>query len=463
MQKDTLWTSLSLALKKTLNEVSYTNWIEPLVPISIENKVLLLKASNSISVGMLDKMYKSIMLEQLQMIDVTMRGVSFTLLETGSIDSEVEILLHEDETTDTDSEEIAPPKAPLAPRQKHQNRLINDSLTFGRFYTGGENEFALNAAQVVAKEPGRKRFNPLYIYGGIGMGKTHLIQAIANSAHEQHPKLTVVYVTADEFYYGFSTAAKERRIDDFLSTFLKADILLIDELHRFSGRVASQIELFKIFNELHLNNKQIVFTAHQPPEQLEGFEDRLISRFQWGLSVGILPPKLATRRTILQGLVERENLDINSDILDYITKEGPANIRAMEGVVIRLLAQASFSKKDITIGSVETLLDDLQTREKRSNYTAGEILRTVSDYYDIGVDSIKSASRTQEVALARQVAMYLSKKYTNLGFKAIGAELGNKNHSTVIHGVKAIDLRKKTDANLKAALKAIEHTLLKNS
>jgi len=325
---------------------------------------------------------------------------------------------------------------------------LNKRFTLDNFVIGSNNEFATSAAKAVAQSPGATKFNPLLIYGGVGLGKTHLLQSIGNFIIDNNPQKVVTYITSEEFYLGFIDAIKNNSTQKFTSVFRSSDVLLMDDIQFFSGKESTQEEFFHIFNTLHQSRKQIVLTSDLPPASIKGLQDRLISRFQWGLSVDIQPPNQETRIAILKKkFAENENMNLPPEILYYIAENVSSNIRELEGVVIRLLAFASIVHKDITLDLVKDLLKTGEKTEK-SKISIDEIIEKTAKFYKVPVNNIREKNRRKEVAFCRQVAMYISKTATNSSLKTIGLNFGGRDHSTVIHAIQQIEDLIKTDKSV---------------
>jgi chromosomal replication initiator protein len=335
---------------------------------------------------------------------------------------------------------------------------LNKRFTLDTFVIGPSNQFAQSAALAVAKAPGKTKFNPLLIYGGVGLGKTHLLQSIGNFVIANNPKAVVLYITSEEFYLSFIDAIKSNNTKKFTTRFRTTDVLLMDDIQFFSGKESTQEEFFHIFNELHKNGKQLVLTTDVPPQEIKGLQDRLISRFQWGLSVDIQPPNLETRVAILKKKAEEDNLNIPENILYFIAENVASNIRELEGVVIKLLAYASITKSDITIDLVRSVLKD-SLKSQKSKISLDDIIEKVGAYYKIPVNKIREKDRRKEVAHCRQVGMYIAKTITNHSLKTIGLHFGGRDHSTVIHAIQNIESIKSEDLALVNDIEYIIGTL----
>lgn len=312
---------------------------------------------------------------------------------------------------------------------------MNPRFTFETFVVGGNSQFAHSAAKAVGDAPGRTRFNPLMIYGGSGLGKTHLLQAIGHQIHARFPEVRVRYVPTEDFKNEYIYHVQKNKVNDFSAFYRQqVDVLLMDDIQFLVGRDALQQEFFHLFNAFHQSNRQIVMTSDCPPGELQGLEERLVSRFQWGLSVDIQPPDRDTREAILRNKAAEENLDLEEGIISYIAENVDTNIRQMEGIVRNLIFQASIRGGDVTLNLAQEVVDSQVQKSSMRRFSPQEIAGVVGDFYRVDPASLFSEGRgTKEVAHARQVAMYLVKQLTQLPYKSIGGHFGDRDHSTVIH------------------------------
>jgi chromosomal replication initiator protein len=335
---------------------------------------------------------------------------------------------------------------------------LNKRFTFDSFVVGPNSKFAHSAATAVANAPGKTKFSPLLIYGGVGLGKTHLLQAIGNFVQSKNPQSLVLYSTSEEFYLSFIDAIKNNSTKKFSTQFKNADVLLIDDIQFFSGKESSQEEFFHLFNNLHKNGKQIALTSDVPPQNILGLQERLISRFQWGLCVDIQPPDLETRVAILKKKAEEDNLNIPENILYFIAENVSSNIRELEGVIIKLLAYASITMSDITIDLVRSVLKE-NSKTQKTIVSLDEIIERVGEYYKVPVNKIREKDRRKEVAHCRQMGMYISKIMTKYSLKTIGLHFGGRDHSTVIHAIQNIEKKKVKDISLLNEIEYIINSL----
>ena len=314
---------------------------------------------------------------------------------------------------------------------------LNPKYNFDTFVIGGSNRFAHAAAVAVAEAPA-KAYNPLFIYGDSGLGKTHLLHAIGHYAQSMYPTIRVRYVSSEEFTNDFINSIANNRGAAFQSRYRNIDILLIDDIQFLQGKAETQEAFFHTFNTLHDHNKQVVITSDVPPKHLTGFEDRMRTRFEWGLITDVQTPDLETRIAILRKKAEREKLSAPDEILEYIATKITSNIRELEGTLIRVTAFANLNKQAIDLPLVQTVLKDLITLDEDNVIAPVDIINATADYFRLGIDELTGTSRAQAIATARQIAMYLCRELTNLSLPKIGQLFGGRDHTTVMHACKKI-------------------------
>ncbi|HHL72632.1 MAG TPA: chromosomal replication initiator protein DnaA [Bacteroidetes bacterium] len=320
---------------------------------------------------------------------------------------------------------------------------LNRSYTFDNFVEGSSNQFAKAAALAVSEAPGATSFNPLVIYGGVGLGKTHLIQAIGNLSLQKGTVKNVMYVSSEKFTIEFINSIQNNKTTEFSNIYRNVDLLLVDDIQFFINKERTQEEFFHTFNALHQNGKQIVLTSDRPPKEITGIEERLLSRFQWGLVADIQPPDFETRTAILLKKAEENGIELPGDVVQLMAYSVKSNIRELEGGLIKLLAYSSLKGRDITLDLAKEVLKDIISHKKK-HITIEDIQKIVAGYYNIPDDMLRAKTRKKEVALARQMAMYHAKNHTKHSLKTIGLHFGGRDHSTVIHAITTIDnLRKK--------------------
>jgi len=432
-----LWNQILDHLSRTIDSHRIETWFRPLKLVEQPDPELLaLLAPNRFIADFLQQHYREPLLSLARSLRPTIRDVSFTPADLQEPPSRPQ------PSPQPYTIKPQPPQQPITPAQ-HQTTL-NKRFTFDSFVVGSGNEFAKSAAFAVAESPGKTKFNPLLLYGGVGLGKTHLLQAIGNYALNIDPRARVTYVTSEDFYLQFIDAIKNNDTKTFTARFRTSDVLLVDDIQFLGGKESTQEEFFFIFNTLYQNGRQIVLTSDLPPASLRGLQDRLVSRFQWGLSVDIQPPNLEMRVAILKKKAEEGHLDLSEQVLYYIAESYSSNIRELEGAIIRLLAYASITKSDVSIDTVQAVLKPAPKAAK-SRVSIDAIIEHVAQFYAIPINNLREKNRRKEVAHARQVAMYIAKCITNHSLKSIGLNFGGRDHSTVIHAITQIEQQKKTD------------------
>jgi chromosomal replication initiator protein len=326
---------------------------------------------------------------------------------------------------------------PMLPSTSHEFGRLNPKYVFDTFVIGSSNRFAHAAAVAVAEAPA-KAYNPLFIYGDSGLGKTHLLHAIGHYARRLYSGIRVRYVNSEEFTNDFINSIRDDEGASFKTTYRNVDVLLIDDIQFLAGKDRTLEEFFHTFNSLHNNNKQVVITSDQPPKLLAGFEDRMKSRFEWGLLTDIQPPELETRIAILRKKALSEGLSAPDDALEYIASKIASNIRELEGALIRVTAFASLNRQPVDVALAEMVLKDLITDDNAQEITSSQILTQTAEYFKLSMEELCSKSRTRTLVTARQIAMYLCRELTDMSLPKIGQELGGRDHTTVIHADRKI-------------------------
>jgi chromosomal replication initiator protein len=349
----------------------------------------------------------------------------------------------------------------LRPRQPFATNL-NTKYTFDNFIQGTCNQLARSAGLTVAQRPSQTAFNPLFIYGEVGQGKTHLAHAIGNYARLLHPDKQILYLDADRFTQQYVDAVRSKQISTFLSRFQSLDIFILDDIQFLIGRESTQDIFFHLFKNLHEANRQLVITADAAPQDLRGLAERITSRFSWGLAAQLLPPDLETRLKILQYKVHQEGLDIPDPILTYIAENIQSHVRDLEGTLIQLMAEASINRRDINLALAQEVIQRFQPYRNRA-VTVEQIVQAVSDYFRIHPEELRGKSRRKEIAYARHLAVFLSRKHTHHALKAIGDRFGGRDHSTILHSIECIESALHTDRDLAKHVQELERILFRGA
>ncbi len=459
-QAHSVWTACLDLVRESVNSQSFKTWFEPIVPLGLEGQKLTIQIPSQFFYDWLEEHYNSL-------INTTIVQV---LGQSATLDYSIR---NEDPQVEFEYAPAVSPK-PVFPPQPESFRFktsgqangrsqkiesfLNPRYIFDNFIKGDSNQLARAAASAVANNPGGTSFNPLVIYGGTGLGKTHLIQAIGNYALANGKAERVIYVSSEKFTVEFVDAIQSDRISDFSSFYRSMDILIVDDIQFFSGKEKTQDNFFHTFNELHQIGKQIILSSDRPPKELKGLDDRLLSRFQWGLTSDIQPPDLETRIAILRKKSEDDNIELPQEVVECIAANVTTNIRELEGCLISLLAKASLEGKQVNLDLAREVLK-VVVGDIKSPVTIDEIQRTVSEYFNIPEDLMRAKTRKQEVVTARQIAMFLAKELTNSSLKTIGLHFGGRDHSTVIHAYQSVEDQMRLDSKFQSNVHQIKRKL----
>ncbi len=336
---------------------------------------------------------------------------------------------------------------------------LNPNFTFDNLVEGPNNRLAINAGLSVASRPGNTPYNPLFIYGGVGLGKTHIANAIGVEIKRRNPDKNVLYVSMEKFTQQYTSSVANHTRDDFIHFYQMIDALIVDDVQFLSGKVGVQKVFFQIFNHLHLNKKQLIFTSDKSPVDMQDVEMRLLSRFKWGLSAMLKQPDFETRKKIIESKLYRDGVKFPEDVIEYIAKHVTTNIREIEGVLTSIIAQAAFNHREINLELAEEVISNF-VRNQKPVYTCDLIQKIVADYFNLEVEHIRSRSRKRSIVQARQISMYLAKKYTKSSLEQIGKQIGNRDHATVIYSMKVVNDLMDTDKKFKRMVKELESKLI---
>ncbi|UKM64559.1 chromosomal replication initiator protein DnaA [Flavobacteriaceae bacterium GSB9] len=335
---------------------------------------------------------------------------------------------------------------------------LNPNYSFENFLEGDSNRLARSAGLAVAAKPGGTSFNPLLIFGGVGLGKTHLAHAIGVDIKDKYPEKTVLYISAEKFTQQYIDAVKKNNRNDFIHFYQIIDVLIIDDVQFLSGKTGTQDVFFHIFNHLHQNGKQVVLTSDKAPVDMQDIEQRLLSRFKWGLSAELQNPDFETRVSILRNKLYRDGVEMPEEIIEYVAKNIKTNVRELEGAIISLIAQSSFNKKEITLDLARIIVEKFVKNTKRE-VSIDYIQKVVSDYFQMDVDTLQSKTRKRHIVQARQLAMFFAKKLTKASLASIGSQIGKRDHATVLHACKTVDNLSSTDKQFRKYVEDITKKL----
>ena len=443
-----LWAKTLEIIKSELSEVSFNTWIKSCEPISISTDTIKISVPNSFTQDILDKRYKDLVANSIKAVCSKLYKIEFIIV------------------SDLDEKEESPKNSSNKPSKSiivndEMSSTLNPKYTFDSFVIGNSNRFAHAASLAVAESPA-KAYNPLFIYGGVGLGKTHLMHAIGHYILESNPNAKVVYVSSEKFTNELINAIKDDKNEEFRNKYRNVDILLIDDIQFIAGKERTQEEFFHTFNALHDANKQIILSSDRPPKEIPTLEDRLRSRFEWGLIADIQVPDFETRMAILKKKADVENLNVANEGMGYIATRIKSNIRELEGALIRIIAYSSLTNREVTVDLASEALKDIISKKQGKHITVDLIQDIVASYFNLRVEDLKSQRRTRNVAYPRQIAMYLSRKLTDMSLPKIGEEFGGRDHTTVIHAYEKISENLKTDNSLQNIINDITKKLTQN-
>jgi len=453
MSTKAIWSKACEYLKETLSKDVFDRWIAVIEAKSIDGDQFLLSVANNFYQNWLEENYLPLIQDAIN----------------ASTEAEYKVRLAVSHNLPPVIEKKTKSPKPVAKpvTEKPSGRTVRSSLplnpkyVFEKFVVGSSNSFPHAASMAVAQSPGRA-YNPLFLYGGVGLGKTHLMQAIGNHVVKQQVKSKVCYVTSESLLNEYIDAIGKKGLVQFRKKYRNADILLIDDIQFLGGKERMQEEFFHTFNALFDSHKQIVMTCDRPACEIPGLEHRLVSRFEWGLVTELELPDFETRVAILRNKQEQLGSKIADEVLNYLAQNIKANIRRLEGALIRVVSYASLTGKPITMESVEYLLRDTLDQEQQQTITVEEIQKVVSDYFDIRMGDMTSNRRPQSIAFPRQVAMYLSREMTDHSLPTIGQAF-SKNHATVMHACRTVTAKLKADSSLRQSLNVIQQKLTRNT
>lgn len=465
------WERCMSIIEDNVNRRAYQTWFLPIRAVDLSNNILTIQVPSQFFYEWLEEHYVELLAKTIKRVLGRSGQLAYRIqMENNSQKQPATMQLpssnHAKPSKESnfidmplmveDPSKIKNPFAIPGMKRMQIDAQLNVNLTFENFIEGECNILCRNSGLRVAQKPAETSFNPLMIFGGTGSGKTHLMQAIGNEVRKLHPAKTVLYVSAEKFINQYIEHSKNREVGDFINFYQLIDVLLLDDIHIFTNAPKAQDALFAIFNHLHQNGKQIVLTSDTAPKDLDGMQERLLSRFRWGLTAEMLQPDFETRKAILEVIMRNEGTEISEEVSQYIAFNIQNNIRDLRGAVISILAQSTLLKKDIDLELAKRVVKNLiKTPEKEIGI--GDIQKMVCSYFKIDYDKLQSKTRTGDVVNARQIAMYLAKKFTKCSLKTIGDHFGKRDHTTVIHSVQKVEDFLKTDEKYRESFLEIQH------
>jgi chromosomal replication initiator protein len=475
MSKDckTVWNNCLGIIRANIGEQSFKTWFQPIKPMRLHQNTLTIQVPSQFFYEWLEEHYVHVLkkaitqelgvegrLEYSIVVDKgndKQKPLSLSLPNTATLRGG----LHKQQTQAVgntvaviDQKPMYNPEPKVMPHPQIRSNL-NRQYSFDNLIEGECNRLACAAGQAVAKNPGTTAFNPLVIHGGVGLGKTHLVQAIGNDIKLMTPHKQVLYVPSDQFITQFVDAVKTNQVQQFTNYYLQVDVLIIDDIQFLAGKDKTQESFFHIFNHLHQAGKQIIMTSDCPPKDLKGMEERLLSRFKWGLTTDVKVPDYEARLKIVEAKAKQEGMNISKNIMEFIAKNVDTNIRELQGVLVSLLAKASLTRKEIDLQMAKDTIEDI-VKHQQLELNVEYVMKAVAEYMGVTVEDLKSKTRKQPIASVRQIAMFFCQRYTHESVKVIGETFGGRDHSTVTHATKAVERKAKKDDAFKSQLEGIK-------
>ena len=460
-----IWNNCLSVIKDNVTEEAYKTWFEPIVPVSLDNNLFILQVPSPFFAEFLDEHHLNLLKPVIKRFAGEKVKLAYKLPVDSSASNGTMTVPSSNRSVPKNPIGQPPPQrlsdGPINPfvipglKKLQIDSQLNENYTFDNFIEGDCNRLARSAGMKIAKEPGKTAFNPLVIYSGTCLGKTHLCHAIGLETKRLHPEKTVLYVQAEQLSTQYVTANKNNNRPDFINFYQMIDVLIIDDIQFLAGKAGTQDVFFHIFNHLQQNNKQIVITSDKFPSELQGMEDRLLSRFKWGLAADLQAPDLPTRTSIIREKLYDNGITFPDEVVQYIASNVRNNIRELEGVMNSLMAQSLLNKRAVTLEMAQQIIDRF-VRNTVKEVSVEYIINIVCEYFKISPEQLALKTRKRQVVQARQIAMYLAKKYSNASLAAIGQQCGKKDHATVHHACKTIANQLETDKQFKVMFADIE-------
>lgn len=452
----TKWSKCLEIIRDNVSDAVFSTWFADIKPLKYEDNTLTIQVKSNFVYEFLEGNFVDLLRTTLFKVMGKGTQLMYSVLtdKDNNLSMELSTDSYDNKYKRNDSNVAA--KAMQEVVQELDSMLIN-RYTFDNYVEGISNRLSRSVAASVADRPGRV-FNPLFIHGASGVGKTHLVNAIGLKIKELHPELRVLYVSAHLFQVQYTDSILQKNFNDFMRFYQSIDVLIIDDIQEFAGLQKTQNAFFHIFNHLHLNGKQLIMTSDRSPAQLQGMEERLLTRFKWGMTAEIEKPDLDLRKNILRNKIHKDGLKFPEEVISFIAEHVNASIRDLEGIVVSIMAHSTINNADIDINLARRIIGDFSNYEKKT-ITIDEIIKKVSEFYGVEPAAINTRSRKREVVLVRQVSMFLAKKYLDMSTSKIGQYVGDRDHATVLHACKTITNLAETDKQFRSELNEIDMML----
>lgn len=461
MNNAELWQAVLAELELGISKANFITWFKNTGIVSFDGGHAMLCVPNAFTQSWLEKKYHQLIIKSIERITgKPIKKLEYKIDQIKNIPAQP--LFNSNTSSALLPSTLAPTPAPLRPTDNNGGFTLNPKYTFDSFVVGKTSELAYAAAQAVASRPGTA-YNPLFIYGSVGLGKTHLLQAIGTHLSQTHQKYSVLYVSAEKFSNDFITSVREKNAKEFQNRYRTIDLLLIDDIQFIAGKEGTQESFFHTFNELHQQNKQVVITSDRPPKAIPALEERLKSRFEWGMIVDISPPDFETRTAILEKKCIEKNFPLPDKVLQTMATLVQSNIRELEGALNKIIAFHQLKNLVPTVESVKTILSVTPSTGSRQLLTPNQLTNVVSQFYNISLEDLVGKNREKKVAVPRQMIMYLMREELKMSYPAIGDELGGRDHTTAIHAHEKIKHGIEADMRLKQELELLRQRLYVNN
>lgn len=452
----TKWNKCLEIIRDNVPEAVFATWFADIKPLRYEDNTLTIQVKSNFVYEFLEGNFVDLLRTTLFRVMGNGTQLMYSVLTDKDNNLSMEVSTDNMSSKGTGNSGNCAPTTMQESIQELDSMLIN-RYTFENYIEGVSNRLSRSVAASVADRPGRA-FNPLFIHGSSGVGKTHLVNAIGVKIKELHPELRVLYVSAHLFQVQYTDSILQKNFNDFMRFYQSIDVLIIDDIQEFAGLQKTQNAFFHIFNHLHLNGKQLIMTSDRSPAQLQGMEERLITRFKWGMTAEIEKPDFELRKNILRNKIYRDGLKFPEEVISFIAEHVNASIRDLEGIVVSIMAHSTINNAEIDLSLARRIVGDFSNYEKK-NITIDDIIKKVADFYGIEVSAINTRSRKREVVLVRQVSMFLAKKHLDMSTAKIGQYVGNRDHATVLHACKTITNLAETDKQFRSELNEIDLSL----
>src|SRR6056297_756325 len=454
---NSVWNNCLAFIQDNIQPQAFKTWFEPIKPIKLTDKALSIQVPSKFFYEWLEEHYVKLLKVSLNRVLGEQAKLVYVIRMENTYGNKMPFTekIPSTQRSNMASQEVDVPIKNKNPELKNPfiipgirnvkiESQLNPSYNFENFLEGDSNRLARSAGLAVANKPGGTSFNPLLIFGGVGLGKTHLAHAIGVEIKDKYPEKTVLYISAEKFTQQYIESVKKNNRNDFIHFYQIIDVLIVDDIQLLSGKAGTQDVFFHIFNHLHQNRKQVILTSDKAPVDMQDIEQRLLSRFKWGLSAELQHPDTETRISIIKNKLYRDGVDMPEDIVEFLANNIKTNIRELEGAIISLIAHSSFNKKDITLDLAKKIVDNYVKNTKRE-VSIDYIQKIVSEYFQMDVETLQSKTRKRHIVQARQLAMFFAKKFTKASLASIGSQIGKRDHATVLHACKTVDNLAETD------------------